>query len=561
MFGTIRKHQQWLWAVIITLTVISFVIYFSPYSKMNSGNRAPMRFGSINGEEIGEQNFFNARREIDLRYFFMSRGSWPGDDSKRMGFDADVETYKWLLLIQKQDALAIHPSPEAVSQFATELLRQISGGNQVSSAAFEQQVLTPHGLQLADFERFVRHYLGIQELSSTVGVGGKLVTPQEAKGLYERERQEVATEVVFFSASNHLAQVPVSPERLSQFYSNQLANYRIPERRQVSYVKFSVSNFVAEAEAEWAKTNINEIVENEFTRLGTNYLSLAKTADEAKVKIRERYVHGLALVKARRKAADFANPLFTNDPPRLVHLEKLAKENGLSVNLTPPFDRDNLPKDVDAGVDFLKQAFTRTPDEPLAPPIVGKDGVYIIALNKQIPSEIPPLDKIRDEVTKDFKNSQAVSLARIAGIEFWQTLTNGLAKGKTFAAICSEAKLKPVELPSFSLSTKELPDIEDHIRINQLKEMAFRTPPGKVSEFQDTQAGGIILNVKSKLPLDEARMRTELPNFVNYVRQRRQEEAFEAWFRKEADKGLRDTPVNRQQQPPPVMAPGAAGKS
>jgi hypothetical protein len=56
-------------------------------------------------------------------------------------------------------------------------------------------------------------------------------------------------------------------------------------------------------------------------------------------------------------------------------------------------------------------------------------------------------------------------------------------------------------------------------------------------------------------------MRTELPNFVNYVRQRRQEEAFEAWFRKEADKGLRDTPVNRQQQPPPVMAPGAAGKS
>src|SRR5258708_5734665 len=132
MFGTIRKHQQWLWAVIITLTVISFVIYFSPYSKMNSANRAPMRFGSINGEEIGEQNFFNARREIDLRYFFMSRGSWPGDDSKRMGFDADVETYKWLLLIQKQDALAIHPSPEAVSQFATELLRQISGGSQVS---------------------------------------------------------------------------------------------------------------------------------------------------------------------------------------------------------------------------------------------------------------------------------------------------------------------------------------------------------------------------------------------------------------------------------------------
>jgi len=135
-----------------------------------------------------------------------------------------------------------------------------------------------------------------------------------------------------------------------------------------------------------------------------------------------------------------------------------------------------------------------------------------------------------------------------------------LAKGKTFAAVCADAKLKPTEIPPFSLSTRDLPEIEDHVRINTLKELAFRTPAGRISEFQDTAEGGLILNVKSKLPLDENKMRTELPAFVSYVRQRRQEEAFEAWFRKEADKGLRDTPIARQQQPPPVMAPGA-GKS
>ena len=145
-------------------------------------------------------------------------------------------------------------------------------------------------------------------------------------------------------------------------------------------------------------------------------------------------------------------------------------------------------------------------------------------------------------------------LARKAGAAFSQTVTNGMTQGKTFSAICADAKVKPVELPPFSLSTRELPAIEDHVPINQLKELAFRTAPGKASDFEETRDGGVLLCVKSRLPLDQTKMQAELPAFVNYVRQRRQEEAFEAWFRKEADKGLRDTPLFH----PPQQTPGAS---
>ena len=439
------------------------------------------------------------------------------------------------------------------------MLRQFSSGGAVSSAAFEQQVLRPHNLDLSDFERFVRHYLGRQELIATAGVSGKLVTPQEAKGLYERERQEVSSEAVLFSASNYLSQVTVSPEAISQFYSNQLANYHLPERRQVSYVKFSVSNFLAEAEAELMKTNLTQIVENNFTRMGTNSARFGKTPEEAKAKIREEIIRESAMRKARIKAADFAGPLFANEPLRAENLEKLAKTNGLIVAVTPPFDRDESPKELEVGADFRKQAFTRTPEDPFAPPIVGRDGVYVIAFNKIIPSEVPSLDKIRDQVTQDYKYNQAIALARKAGTAFHQTLTNGIAQGKAFAALCSDAKLRPIELPPFSLSTRELPALEDHVKINQLQELAFRTPPGKISDFEETREGGIILYVKARLPLDETKMRTELPAFVNYVRQRRQEEAFEAWFRKEAERGLRETPLARPQQP--SVRPPGTGKS
>src|SRR6516162_7965787 len=105
MFGTIRKHQTWLWAVIITLTVISFVIYFSPYSKMNSGGgRSSDNLGSINGQKVTRQQYVNASREVNL-HFFLTSTHWMDEDRKRSDIEIEREVYNWLLLTQKQEQL------------------------------------------------------------------------------------------------------------------------------------------------------------------------------------------------------------------------------------------------------------------------------------------------------------------------------------------------------------------------------------------------------------------------------------------------------------------------
>src|SRR5437899_1800361 len=118
MIGTIRKHQTWLWAIIITVTVISFVIFFSPYSKVSNVSRGQVYYGSINGERIREEDFVNARREIDLRYFFLSSGNWPTEqEAKKAGFDVERETYQWLLLIRKEQQMGIHISGDVAARF------------------------------------------------------------------------------------------------------------------------------------------------------------------------------------------------------------------------------------------------------------------------------------------------------------------------------------------------------------------------------------------------------------------------------------------------------------
>ena len=126
MFGTIRKHQTWLWVVVATITIASFVVFFNPSNRGAGSNRGPANFGSINGERISEDDFYNARKETDLQYFFRNGGSWLNNDTdaKKAGFDVEQQIYFRLLLIQREEQLGIHVSSEMAGQFATDMLRQ-----------------------------------------------------------------------------------------------------------------------------------------------------------------------------------------------------------------------------------------------------------------------------------------------------------------------------------------------------------------------------------------------------------------------------------------------------
>lgn len=521
--------------VIIVVVIISFVFWGSQSSRME-GRSGRASFGTMNGEAVTQENFRKAQHEVYLRYY-LSTGEWPDADGKRT-FEPERETYYRLFLIQKQEQLGIHVSSESVARVANNILHSINRGNPVPLEVFEKQVLLPRGMTVADFERYIRHEFGLQQLIAVTGLGGRLVIPQEAQALYEREHQELATQAVFFPASNYLAGVAAAPEAVLQFYTNQMARYRLPERVQVTYVKFPLSNYLAEATKQFNElTNLNEIIEARYQQLGTNFFLEAKTPEEKKEKVREILFKNQMLFNARKKANEFATAVFAKEPPQPQNLETLAKEQGLTVQVSSPFDKEDGPKDLAVGADFAKAAFELTASEPFAGPLTGDDGVYVIALKKQLPSENPPFETIREQVTHDYKFAQAVVQARKAGEEFHSALTNGLAGGKSFTDICTEAKLHPEMPPPLSLSTRSLTNVESHVSLYQYKQATFGTPPGKPSVFTPTADGGFIVFVQAKLPLDETKLKADLPGFLNSFRQARQNEAFNLWVNAEA---LRD---------------------
>jgi hypothetical protein len=548
MIGTIRKHSGWLWGIIIVATVVSFLFWGAAPATRNSGGGAG-NLGSIAGRKVTPDAFFGAEHEVYI-YHWLRFQQWPDRDPNYSEADLRRDVYVRLMLIQRGQDLGIHIGDDVVASTANEILSSPSlaqalgiNGQSVPLDGFVKAILQPKGLDAGDFANFVRHDLVVDQLRQAMGLTGELITPQEAAAVYERQNQELSAQIVFFSASNYLASVPVTAAVVSQFYTNYLAEYRLPDRVQVSYVAFSVTNFMAEAEQKLSKTNLNNQVDAIYRQYGTNAFPEAKTPEEAKGKIREVLIRQQALADARQQADEFANAVFNEDPVRPENLAAVAKQKGLAVHLTAPFGTEYGPEEFTAPEAFTKAAFGLTPDEPLAGPIIGRDAVYVIALAKQLPSEIPPLSQIRARVTRDYQLHEATLRAQQTGTNFVRTLQSGLADGNGFLSVCTAAGLRPEVLPPFSLSTKDLPELGNRVTLNGLKSVAFATPIGRASDFEATDEGGFIVFVKSQLPVDITALNANLPQFTAAVRQQRETAAFYNWLERTGSQDLRNTPV------------------
>ena len=534
-----------MWWTIIPVMIIALFFFFTPSTR--NGGRAGGNFGKIDGKPVTQMEYVNARNEFKLFYLF-HYGNWPDKKANVTEADIERETYVRVFLIRKATDLGIHASLEAAAAAANQMLRSLGrNGQTVTMNEFVTQVLRPEGLTAADFESFARNDVVIQQLVQTVGLSGALVTPQEAAGIYEREHQEISAQIVLFSADKYLPSVKVPPDALGNFYTNYMAEYRLPDRVQVNYVFFNITNYLAQSKEFWAKTNLEAQVDAIYLQYGAQTFPDAKTPDEAKDKIRDTLIRSQALAGARTDANEFAGAVFALTNASAGNLNLVASQKGLTVNKTAPFAATTGPEEFSAPESFTKIAFALSADEPFANPIIAPDGVYIIALDQKLPSEIPPFTEIRSKVMEDYKMQQAIGLARQAGTNFFLKISMDMATGKNFASAAVADGWQPQVLPPFSLSTRELPALAGHAELNQVKQAAFTTDVGHVSTFQPTADGGFVLFVQSQLPVDKAVMNAELPQFTESLRRTRENEAFQEWLQVEATRALQDTPVARQQ--------------
>jgi hypothetical protein len=549
MFGTIRRHQSWLLIVIIAAVIISFVVYFQPGGGPSNTNTNASAF-ELNGKPVTEKMIQGAAREVRLLYFLNFR-RWPEQDTERaqqMGFDIEQEAYLRLFRAAKAEEAGIRIPDQTVADLARRLM-----GDNVDATRFTQELLTPNGLSLDDFERFVRNDAAIQQLSTVVGAAGRLVTPAEAESIYRQENQEIGGDIVFLNLSNYLSSVVVTNGALTNWYN--MRGYRTPEKVQVSYVEFALTNFYSEAEKRFAEvTNLNQQLRDIYYKAGaesfkdTNGATLSES--NALTRIREDQRDRLAMTFAARRANDFANQLYDKQPVTIANFLALAASNSLPVQVSMAFDREEGPTNLNVSPKFVQTAFSlNATSNPVAvQPIEGENGLYIMALKQNIPSEPEPFELIKARVEEDYKRYNAFTLAYGAATNFITKATNGLAQGKTFEELAIAQGLKTETLPPISARTESVTNLEERIDVRRLKATLLNLEPGRVSNYQpNPPEGGYIVYARAKLPIDETKMRTELPKFLSELRYQKQNEIFNQWFRKELEAAKLPLP-NRQQR-------------
>jgi len=542
MIGTIRKHSAWLWVFIITLTIISFV-YWGAAPATRNGSAAAGSFGTLYGREVTREDYLSARAEFSIDYWLRNR-EWPSALTEQQ---INREVYWRLMFARKAAELGIHVSDDQVARVAANILLNL-GRNARQPVTMDQMeaLLNQQKFTLDDFKHALAGNLATEQLEQLKGMAGNLVTPQEISEAYDHDHAEYSAEAVFFEATNYLTQVAVPPGAAGQFFTNYMAMYREPERVQINYVFFGTSNYLAQAKEEWAKTNFEAVVNATYTQNMADFAD-AKSPEEAKAKVRAALVERRAMIDALQAAREFATPVFNEG--KAESLAAVAAQKGLAVHTTLPFSAAEGPVEFAPSQALVKEAFKLDADTPLAGPVQTSEGFYVIGLARKVPSGFPAFEQIRDRVTADLKDQQAVGLAQRAGTNFYYQTAVTMAAGQTFAQAAAAGGYRPQALPAFSLSTEELTELGDRNTFEAVKEAAYSTPAGRISPFVPLASGGFVLHAKALLPVDAAKKAADLPAFASQFRRERMFTAFNLWLQGESVRELSNIPLLKEKTP------------
>lgn len=543
MFGTIRKHSTWLWALIIGATIIAFVVFFTPDADVQFRGAPKVDYGTMGGRPVTRQEFQQASREAALG-FFLRYGTFPdGLSGRQAGFDVEDETRSRLVLLDQIRRMGIVVSDAAVADW---ILRNFGSPDRPAEARANYtsllERLRRNRVSEQEFNDFIRHEIGLSHLVAVTGVAGKLVTPREAARQYRSQNERIEAEAVILDSADFLSRVEVTSDELERFFNNRQSAYRTPERVRVDYVRFAADNFLEAARGAVAGRSglAAELDALYLSRGAGSFLDAqgqALTPEAAKARLREELEQQEALIMARREAARFGVELDRIEPLVAANLANLAAAKGMELGTTEAFAESEPPAVPGAGARFNSAAFRLTVESPISPSVVGTDGVYLLALKERVPSAIPSLESVLERVAEDYRRDRARQLAVEAGMRLAGGLKAALAEGKTFTEAVLEAGFSPIALPRFTPGTSNLPNWDRRIDLRQAQSVVRNLQTGEVSDFMQTGAGGFVLFVREREAVEETELQEALPGYLRELQEAGQFAAFRDWVNRRVELG------------------------
>ena len=434
----------------------------------------------------------------------------------------------------------------------------------------------------ARLEALARYQVGVGQLRGLAGVAGFLVSDKEAQIKFRNENEQYEAEALFLSHTNYLTLVQPTDEQIKKHYTNTLANNRIPERRQVSYVTFPATNYLDEAEKKFNElnaagrmgfltnywTNITSIAgykTNTIPALAkliaparTNLYSGMKE-EEATAAIREAILRtphlgyenqrqvelksGLAVVEAYKAGLEFQNSLEETykAQPAFDTLEKMALLQNLTATTSPPLASQDrvvfgLPQVLSEQVFALSKtnAFI-IGDSPFSG---NSSDFYIASLKKVIPSRNRTFVEAKTTVTADFKKAESIKLMNEAGEKIHQSIKDG----KELEEVGKENNLAVTKLGPFDSVGGAIPGLDNKANREDVRTQALGLDVGAISELITSstdssdlasEEAAFVVKLTGKNAVSKDRFDAEFAGYLNSARSAAASQSYSAWLRDE----------------------------
>ena len=571
-FQYIRKKQKGLFFVIAALVVFSFVILFTPNAEeivFGQGRQSETgRYGQLDGETVTRDQWIEARYIVASQLGPQSRGIPESFLDTRapqiLGEKALMERY------------GIDPSQSDSDDWISSQVDKSIEGMPPGSRPTRGDALSNWALGVggpARLEALARYQVGVGQLRGLAGVAGFLVSDKEAQIKFRNENEQYEAEALFLNHTNYLTLVQPTDEQIKKHYTNTLANNRIPERRQVSYVTFPATNYLDEAEkkfnelkpsqresllqAYWEgvtslagyKTNGIPNLAKEIATLRTNEYKGMKV-EEAVASIRSDILStsnglksGLAVVEAYKAGLDFQRSLEETykAQPAFDTLEKMALLQNLTATTSPPLASQDrvvfgLPQVLSEQVFALSKtnAFI-IGDSPFSG---NPSDFYIASLKKVIPSRNRTFVEAKTTVTADFKKAESIKLMNEAGEKIHQSIKDG----KALEEVGKENNLAVTKLGPFDSVGGAIPGLANKANREDVRTQALGLDVGAISELITSstdssdlasEEAAFVVKLTGKNAVSKDRFDAEFAGYLKGARSAAASQSYSTWLRDE----------------------------
>lgn len=523
-----------VWTAFAILISIAFVGVYTGSKSSGAKERSQRESeiaGRLYGEDISRAEFGAAYRNIYVMYSMMTgRAININDEIAQVLHKA---AWQRIATLKKAAQMGLTVTPEQTVEMIRRqpIFRNQQTGQFDRNAynAFIAGFLPRTGLNAKGLEVMFAENVLIDK-AATMATQTALVTENEIKEAFHLYSDKLTVE--YTSLPRSLAPAPaITEEDAKAYFDQNQEQFRMPEKAIVHYVQYAVADYTNSVAV------TDEMVTGFYENNKQRYLKPAEpgAAEETEPEyqpleeVKPSIVSFLTTALAQREAVNAADALVAQLADETTTFKQAAEKAGLKiVSNTPAFALNEPIKGIDpTAVSFARAAFAleKNASHYYSDPVAGREFVYVISLEKKLPSFLPAFDIVKADATESARiaESEKAYVEKCEAIH--KEIEAALKGGTSFADAASKYNL--------DISTTVPFDATTSLEIEYGREIMLSTiryDAGTLVDLIPTPSDFLMAYVAGKEPGDEAAtlpaMRDEL---IAGIRQEKSARLAQEW--------------------------------